>query len=329
MSWKSKVAIIASVIAAIVALLFIIKVQNDLLEKQNNLSKSMVEQKEISDNIVRSQTNLVTKADLEDYAKAIKLNLDPIQDDLNKLNADLQGIQTTKIVSTGYVGTNLNSTGTTPRDPVTDFVPDPAQEPNVDPYGYHLSRQYLDLAEKIGGDSVPIGSVGFSAWQDKPWDVNILPREYTVTSVLGQDDNDKHYLYNTVTVKVGDKTYDMKVIETKFIEKSAENSFSFNPRLYAGLDAGAYLTKPSGAVVTDLQISLFSYGRMKADPDLSFAGVGGGFDFVDNQVSFVLSPITYNVGHDLPLVENVHVRPTIGLTGKGDWQLMAGVGFGL
>jgi hypothetical protein len=324
MNWKSKIAIIVSVVVATVALLFIIKIQHDMLDKQTNLEKSMVEQKELSSGLVRSQANLVTKADLERYAKELKVDLSPIEKDLSKLNAEIQGVQNVKVVATGYVASGVVSTGTSPReDPVTNI------DVNQDPFKYQQERQYLELSEKIVGESIPIGTVGFSAWKENPWDLNILPREYVVTSVLGQDDNGRHFVYNKASIIVNGEEHEVKISESKFVEKTPSDSFSWSPRLYAGIDAGAYLNKSSGAVVPNLEISLFSYGATKSDPNLSFVGLGVGYDLIDKQLSFVLTPVTYNIGHDLPLVENVHLRPTVGLTPSGDFELMAGVGFGL
>jgi hypothetical protein len=331
MNWKSKVAIVTSVIVAITALLFIIKIQHDMLDKQANLEKSMIEQKELSNGLVRSQANLVTKADLERYAKDLKIDLSPIEKHLSKLNAEVQGIQNVKIVTTGYVANNVESTGISSREePSTGTTPNPdPTTSDQDPFKYQQERQYLELSERIVKEEVPIGTVGFSAWKEKPWDISILPREYTITSVLGQDPSGRHVIYNKAAIVVNGEEHELKISESRFIEETPGNSFSWSPRLYVGIGAGAYINKPTAAVVPSLEIAMFSYGPTKTDPNLSILALGLGYEAIDKQLSFVLTPITYNVGHDLPLVENVHLRPTVGLTPSGDFELMAGVGFGL
>lgn len=323
-NWKRNIIIGAGIVVFIAVLCLIIKYQNDMLEKQELLEKSIIEQKQLTDNIIRSQSSLMTKKELKKYADDLDINLKAIQKDLDKLNGDVEGIQTIKVSSTGYYNTNIPSTTTTP-----NTNPNPIDPSNPDPFKYQSNRQVLSLRENFNNTEIPIGEVGFSAWQQKPWDVKILDREYNVVSVLGQDENGRHYTYNKFFINVDGKKYELKIDESKFVEKLPRSKFRFDPRLYAGMDMGAYLTQPSFATIPNLQIDLFSYGKVKPDPDWTFLGLGMGYEFVDNQVGFVVSPVQYNIGHNLPLVNNVFIRPTVLGTLQGDFAVMMGVGFGL
>lgn len=325
MNWKSKVAIGAGVAAVLASLLYIVKLQNDILERNRMLEKSFVEQKQLADNITRAQSAYVTKKDLERFAKDSKIDLGPIKDDLKKLDAKVQGIQTIRVVTNGYVGNNLPSTGTTP-NPNPDLV-DPS---NPDPFGYMKARQTLKLTEPFpDGKEVPFGEAGFSAWKKNPWDLTIKPREYGVVNVFGMDEDGRHYTYSKFSVTVDGKKQDIKITDTKFREELPQKKFRFYPRLFAGIDGGAYFTRVGGAAVPNLQIALFNYGATKPNPDWTFLGIGMGYEVVNNNFSFVLSPFYYNVGQHLPFVDNIHVRPTVMATATGDFAIMAGVGFGL
>ncbi len=324
MDWKTKVAIGTGSAVVLASLIYVIKVQNDILKKQELIEKSFIEQKSITDSITRSQASLMTRKDLEKWAQENKIDLGPIKEDLKKLGADVNGIQTIRVYSTGYTGKEIVSTGTTPNPD-----PKPIDSTNPDPYGYYKNRQVLKLNEIVSGKTVPFGEVGFSAWQEKPWDISVPQRTYGIDSVIGIDENGRHVPYSDVFVEVDGTRYPLKISETKYREVLPEKEFHFYPRLFAGIDGGAYFTKTSGAASPNLQIALFNYGSTKPNPDWSFLGIGAGYEMVEKKMSFVLSPISYNVGQHLPLVDNVHVRPTVMTDTSGDFAIMAGVGFGL
>ena len=324
MTWQAKVGIGVAIVAIIAALLFIVKSQNDIIQRQKMIEQSFIEQKELVNGITRSQSSLMTKKDLETWAKANKIDLDPIKKDLDTLGASVEGIQTVKVQTPGYKGANLPSTKETPNpDPV---VVDPD---NPDPFGYLNKRQELKLDEPFGNATVPFGSVGFSAWKENPWDLQIKPREYGVDTVLGVNEDGQHIPYTKVYVSVDGKRQEVKISESKWREVLPENRFRFDPRLYAGMDGGVYFTKVSGAATPNLELSLFSYGKTKSNPEWTFLGFGLGYEMVSKELAIVLTPVAYNIGKPLPLVDNVHLRPTLMATPKGDFGIMLGVGFGL
>lgn len=324
MDWKSKVAIGASIAAVIASLLYVVKVQNDILDRQEAIEKSVIEQKDVSDKITRSQSSLMTKKDLLNWAKENKIDLEPIKKDIKKLGADIEGIQTIRVYSTGYSATDLPSTSTTPNPD-----PKPIDPKNPDPFGYFTNKQSIKLTERVVGEEIPFGEVGFSAWKENPWAIDVKDRIYGVDTVTAVDYNGRKIPYNTMFVEVNGQRYNLKIAEAEYKEIYKKPKFHFYPRLFAGVDAGAYFTQVSGAVAPNLQIALFNYGATKPNPDWTFLGIGLGYEIVDKNFSFVLSPVSYNVGQHLPFVDNIHVRPTVIFTPTGEFSIMTGLGFGL
>lgn len=328
-----KFGVIAGLIMLLAGLIFVIKTQYDISTRQAAIEKSVVEMKQIGDGIARSQAQYATKDDLEKFGKDLGLNLDLIQKDLDKLGADIKGINTILASTPGYHGNGLPSTGTTPGNPPPTPVPCPPGGVclNPDPFGYLSNTQILSLNEPFSSSvQIPFGETRFKAWKDKPWDLDVYPRNYAVTTVIGQDEEGRHYTYNKFTIETQGKKYDVPIKDAKFVEQFPESAFRFSPNLYLGLDGGVVVNpSPVAELTPNMQVSLFNYGRTKVDPDWTFVGVGVGYQTQNNRPSVVLSPINYNVGHQLPLINNLHVGPTVGIDTAGGVSVMAGVRVGL
>lgn len=324
MDWKAKVGIGAGIVALVMALLLMIKYQNDTIVRLTSLEKSVVLQKTLPDGTTRAESSYVTKEDLERFAKDNGANLNDIKKDLKTLDAKVQGVQVVKVISTGYQGTDLKSTEETPNP-----TPISVDLTNPDPFGYLSNRQVLRLTEPFGDVNVPFGETGFSAWKDRPWDLNVLPRQYRVTNVLGMDEDGRHYVYNKFSIDVDGQTYNIDINEVKIVEEFPQPKFRFSPRLYAGFDGGAYVTTPSGTFNPNIQLAIFSYGKIKPDPDWTFLGIGLGYEVVQDRFNFVLTPVNYNIGHHLPFVNNIFLGPTVSADLKGDVAAMIGLHFGL
>ena len=328
MDRKWKIGIAAAVILIIAFLLWLAKYQYDMLERQKLIESSVAEQKELANGIMRAQSSYATKKDLEQWSNDLGVDLSPIRDDLKKLNADVQGISAVKVVTVGYRGSNIASSSEEPRKPEDN--PEPVDPDNPDPNGYQQKRQVLTLNEPFSGkDSIPFGEVGFSAWKKRPWDLTVTQREYRVVNVLGQDDEGRHYVYNKFSIVVDGKKYDIKISDSKFIERLPESKFRFSPRLYFGMDGGAYFSKPIGAAMPNMQLFFWSKGRTASDPDWILLGVGAGYEIVEDQISFLISPVSYNVGHHLPLVDNIFVGPSVSTDTQGNFAIMFGARVGL
>ncbi|HVI42756.1 MAG TPA: hypothetical protein VM577_19285 [Anaerovoracaceae bacterium] len=318
-----KFGVIAGLVMLVACLIFVIKNQLDLAARQEAMEKSVVEMKQLGDGIIRSQSQYVSKNDLDQFGKSLSVNLDLIQKDLDTLGANLQGINSIIAASSGFHGTGLPSTNTSPGDNKP-----PANVP--DPYGYLINQQNLAINEPFGSTQVPFGQTGFSAWKDKPWSLDIYPRNYKVTTVIGQDEDGRHYTYNKFVVDVQGKSYTVPVQESKFEEVYPESKFRFSPRIYLGVDGGAVVNPaPKADLTPNVQVALFSYGKTKVDPDWSILGVGVGYETQASRPVLVVSPAYYNVGHHIPLINNLHVGATVSLDTQGGIGILGGVHVGL
>lgn len=327
MDWKAKTGIVGAVLLIIAVLVFIVKVQYDTIQRLKAIETSVVESKDIGNGIVRAQSSYVTREDLERMLRDQNMSLSDIKKDLSKLGVDVRGVQTIAVVTPGYRGTGIPSTTVVHIDPPNN----PDLNQLVDRYGYLTTQQWLNLTEPFdGGMNVPFGRAGFSASMEKPWSVEVLPRRYGSTTVLGQDEDGRHYAYSRFQIEVDGKTYTVPVTESKLVEEYPTPSFSFNPRVYLGIDAGAIANPPASSELTpNAGLSLFSYGRIKVSPDFSFLTLGVGYATQRQAPVLILSPINYNVGKPIPLIDNLYVGPSVSVDVDGNIGLYVGARVGL
>lgn len=329
-----KFGIALAIIGLILGMAFIIKRQNDTIKAQEAMvEKSLVEFRELKDGSVRAQAQY-TK-DLEAWAKQNKIDLGPIQDDIKNLDAKMIGISTLLASTPGYKGTNLPSTGKVPRpegpSPVIVPCPSGGSVECPDTFGYGSNTQVLKLNEPFSdGKSIPFGQTEFRAWEKDPWSLEIYPRTYSVTTVLGQDEDGRHYTYHKFAIESDGKSYPVKINESKFVEELPDADFHFSPRLYLGVSVGAQVyPEPNAEVIPNVQVSLFSYGQTKVRPDWTFVGLGVGYESQSQSMGVLLTPIGYNVGNHLPLIENLFVGPSISVNTQGGVSVMGGLMVGL
>lgn len=303
------------------ALAFIIYNQHMLRVQQNAIQTQMVQQQQLVDGIVRSQSQWATKDDMKNFASANGIDLKAIQDNLDKLSAQVASINTATVVSQGQNSTNVPSTSTGPSNP----NPNPT---NQDPYGYQKKEQDLALNEDFGSNKVPIGNVGFSAWQKNPWTLNISPREYDVSTVVGVDENQRQYFYNKFNVKVDGKTYEVPIKNATTKQEFPTAKWSWwNPRALMGVDGGVNISHVSGEVVPHLGLGIMSYGQYKNNPDFSVLELGLGYEPIGKTGELVVTPVAYNIGKNLfsPFITNVYIGPSFTVATDGS----LGVGLGL
>lgn len=328
-NWKVTTAIIGSVVLIIAVLIFIVKVQYDTIAKLKAIETSVVESKNIGNGIVRAQSTYATQADLDRIIKEQGLNLDEIKKDLKTLGADIQGVHTVAVVTPGSKGSSLSSTTTTPNTTPVD-----SSKPLTDPNGYFSNQQWFALNEPFNTDkgivNVPFGKVGFSAWQNKPWAFEVLSRIYGSTTVLGQDEDGRHYAYSKFQIQSNGKTYTIPISNAKIVEQYPTSKFSFNPRLYLGIDGG-FITNPPihTEQVPSIGLSFFSYGQTKISPKWSFVTLGVGYAVKEHLPVLILSPINYNLGKDIPLIDNLHIGPSVSIDTTGNVGLYFGLRVGL
>jgi hypothetical protein len=345
-SWKTKAIIGGVVILVLSILVVIIKVQYDMIARLRVIEKSVVESKDLGDNLVRSQASYITKKDLETIIKQNGLDLKKIKDDMAILGADVKALNVVTAYTPGFNGTGIASTNQGPRPVVNNgssgvgannggtvkpptFVNIPCGDCQV-PQDYLANIQYLRLDEPMSDKTaVPFGEVGFDVKAEKPWTLQILPRSYQSVTVLGQDEEGRHFAYSKFNIKVGDKTYSVP-IQAQLKEEYPDSAFRFDPRLYLSTDVGLVANKWTAELMPGLGISLLSYGKTKANPTFSFLTVGLGYATQTKEGTVFLSPVNYNL-HDanIPLIQNLQVGPSVSAGFNGDIGLYLGIRVGL
>lgn len=324
MSLLNKLLIVLGAISIIGLLSIIVYQQIQLGKKQDAIEMQVVKQKELVDGITRSMNEFASKKDIDQFIKDNGVNLKAIQDDLSKLHAAVSSANSVVVISGGQKGNNIPTTNTGPVNP------NPVDPANPDPFGYSSHQQNLALNEDFSGVKVPIGQVGFSAWQKEPWSIDIKPREYHAISVVGVDENQRTYFYNKFTLKVDNKDYDIKInsAETKQIYPEAKFSW-WNPRLFLGVDGGVNTTQLKGEITPNLSLGIMSYGQYKTQPDFSILQIGVGYGTVSQTAQVSITPVSYNIGKHLPLMNNLYIGPSVSLSSTGSLSIMGGIKVGL
>jgi hypothetical protein len=325
------------VVIAIVLLGAMVVLNVKACNNNDDLKQQMVEMKQLQDGIIRSQAKYASKEDINKLAKDIDLNLDAIKKDLAEFDAEVKGISTFLAKSMGRNQTNVPSSGTRPR-PTDPETPNPHScpdgKPCEDPFGHLTNAQILALTEPFSdGTEVPIGSVTYEVWKENPWTVLQHPRDYHVTTVLGQDEDGRHYTYHKFQIGVDGKKHTIPITSSEFLEEYPEPSFYWwNPRVGIGVYGGVgFNTSPlpdestvGGAVQPALSFSPFSYGKTKVKPSWVFARIGVGYDIAQKSVGFSVAPAMWNVGNEIEFIQNTYIGPAIGFDIDGNVSGMVG-----
>ena len=315
-----KIIIAASTIVVIGLLSFAVYKQVEISNRQLAIESEVLAQKNLVDGIVRSQTEYVNRKDIERFITDNNNNLKAIQDDMKKLHAEILSANSVVAVSKGYTGSNIPSTGSGTKNP----NPVDTTSANTDTVNNIKEEKRLSLNEDFGTLKVPIGSVGFSAWQPNPWSLDIMQREYHLDSVTGVDENQKQYVYNKFTLQVDGKSYELPIkAETQQVYPEAKFSW-WNPRLFLGIDSGVAVSPFRAEVAPGLSVGFMSYGKFLNQPDFSILNVGLSYGMVSQSPQLSLAPITYNLGKHIPLMNNLYVGPSLQLGLDKEFLVMIG-----
>jgi len=322
MTTTAKMLIFVGMILTLGALGFVIYNQTKIAEQQAAIQQQVIQQRALVDGLVQSSNQYTTKDDLNNFIQQNTGALAAIQSNLAGLGAQITAANVVTVNSQGQTGNNIASTGKgtpnpTPPTAVTVACPSGGSVtcPTNDPFGYQATQQTLALNEEFSALKVPIGSVSFSAWQQAPWAINIQPRQYNVTSVVGTDENQRVYVDNQVNVAVNGQTYHLPITTatTQQVYPTAKLSW-WNPQIFAGGDTGISVNKfPSvqGEAAPSVNFGFITYGKYKTSPDWSFAQVGASYGVVDRRPMFVVTPVAFNLHNVIPLLHNTYVAPAI------------------
>jgi hypothetical protein len=333
MTTKNKIIISILIILFISILLFVIKLQYDAINKFKVIGSSLVEMKQLQDNIVRNESKYVTEKQLKDFAKESNIDLAPIKKDLKELSAEIRGISKVVSITPGGSYTGLPSTGSTPR-PQIPASPSKAKCPDgtkcPDEFGYLSATQKLELKEPLANDkSMPWGEVSFSAWRKNPWDYNVYSRRYTSVSVISMNEDERHFVHSKMYVEVNGKKEALPIAKAEFVEEYPESKFRFNPNLYLGVDAAFKLLPFEGEGIPNLTLSIFNYGKFKNKPDWTILNLGLGYAIDDKNSAISINPISYNIANHIPLVSNMYIGPSFNIGLNSSVYLGLGIHAGL
>lgn len=324
MSTLNKILIWVGAIVTICLLSFIVYTQIEISNRQLAIETQVVQQKQLIDNIVRSQSSWASKDDINKFITSNGVNVKAIQDDLDKLHAQISTVNAVIVTSNGQRAINIPSTN------VGVVNPNPIDPINPDKFGYLSRQQNLDLNEDFNGTKVPIGNVGFSAWQQAPWNLTIFPREYHVTNIVGVDENQRTYVYNKFSVKIANKSYDVKIAQSQTEQVYPEAKwYLWNPRLFMGVDGGVNLNQVKGEFTPSINVGSISYGKYKIQPDFSVLELGVGYGSVSMTPQVIVTPFTYNIGKHIPLMNNTYIESSLHANVSGEFSIMAGLRIGL
>jgi hypothetical protein len=281
--------------------------------KINQLQSNIViTQSQLNDAITRSSTQNATKDDINKLIIQEGINLSTIQNDIANLNATIMGINIIAVDSSGSNQTNVPSTSSSPNPNPPSITPICSSS---DPFNYDKAQQFMALNESFADNTiVPIGQVGFSAWQQNPWSVNISPRKYNVVNVLATDEKNNNIIYNKFSVNIDGKDYPINITNASFSQQIPENHFNFwNPRLHLTAGAGVLLSgspKASGNIAG--AVALMSYGKIDSSPLLSILQIGAGYETQSQRFMGVINPVALNIGKVVGtnLISNTYAAPS-------------------
>lgn len=329
-----KILVAAGGLLFIGALILIIYNQQQLKTQQLAIQTQIVQQQQLVDGIVRSQSQWATKDDISKFADANGVNLKAIQDNLKTLNAQVSSINVISTSSLPQNATNVPSTGTgasNPNPTQPGVCKDGTKCPDQDPFGYQKKEQDLAINENFPNLQVPFGTVGFSAWQQNPWTVKVAQRDYNVSTIVGTDENERQYFYNKFSVSVDGKNYDIPIKSATTKQQYPSATWSWwNPRLLMGVDGGLNINRVTGELVPHVDLGIMSYGQYKTTPDFSILEVGVGYGAINKTGELVITPVAYNIGKKLfsPFMNNTYIGASFQVATDGTFGVGAGLRVG-
>jgi hypothetical protein len=309
------------------ALGVIIYNQINLSKQQTAIQQQVLQQKTLVDGLVQSANTYTTKDDLNNFIQQNTNDLKAIQSNLSGLGAQITAANVVSANSSGQVVSNLPSSGQgtlnpTPPTPTTVQCPSggSVECPVIDPFGYQKAAQTLNLNEDFPNLQVPFGNVSFSAFKAQPWDLDILPRQYKITSVIGTDENQRVYVDNKFTIQAGDKTYTVPITTDQTQQVYPSPKFSWwNPRLFLTAGSAVNFSHIAGDVNLGAAVGVMSYGKFLNSPDISVLQLGLGYQFIDKSPTVIINPVSFNIGHLVSngLINNTFLGPSLQVDFKG------------
>lgn len=324
--WKR---ISAALGTACAALLCVVLWQHRKLHLKSEVA-SRVDGKTLADGTQQADAVITNVAGLDEAARRGGIDPAGVASAAAQQGQQPTGVASTVVQTPGAHRSGLGSSSSVPqaRSPVeqgASAAPQTATTTSADPWGYQRAEQRLKLTEPFPcGLEVPWGEVSFQAWQERPWGVDVLPREYRVTVVLARGEDGTQSAYAKFRVTVDGKTFDPPV-RAELAYRLPEPSWHWGGKLYVGAD-GAIRVAPwgTGFGQVAVQLSLASWGQTRVLPDWAFLLIGGALDASSGRPSVLVTPAAWNAGKPIPMIDNLYVGPSVGLDVGGAWSVALG-----
>ena len=178
-----------------------------------------------------------------------------------------------------------------------------------------------------GSEKYPIGWVQYfpNRPEGQKWKTGTYPLEVHEEIVVTKDKSGTEssiaqaWIENNTMKETKGQKFPIKLESLSWVKRETENpkSFMFNPRVSLAMVF-------TSEFYPSLDMSFFSYGVTKRDMDWKFLEFGLGKS--NDSMMFSFSPIQYNLGINLPIVENFFIGPYIGLGNDLTETIVYGVG---
>jgi len=167
------------------------------------------------------------------------------------------------------------------------------------------------------GENVPVAWAMFYPYQDpdKQWKYGTYAMKTDVNIIESQNTDDTFNRYAEVKVFGKDnKELPVKLTDLKWekIELTEKKWNFWNPRL-----GFSFLGNTDSDIGFGLNLSFMSYGKTNRDMTWRFLTPGVGI-LNEDEYYFSFEPFSYNLGEQLPLIENMFIGPTLTYSDKFD-----------
>lgn len=188
------------------------------------------------------------------------------------------------------------------------------------------AHEFIKIYKKdADGNKFPIAWAMYHPNREpgKRWKTGTYPLDLQATVVETENEEGKSNVYvdlfaeNNQMKETKGKKFPLDVKDVQWVRKEIKDKkFSFNTRL-------GFTGFIGTEIYPGLDVSLFSYGRTKRDLDWRFVafGIGGN---KENLYGY-FSPVQYNIGNFVPLIENMYIGPFISIDEQSEREYGGGI----
>jgi hypothetical protein len=305
-----------------------------IMEENIRLRGEITEFKQLTDTLVRSSTEWVTRDDLEaTLASSLTArDLEALYKDIRRLEARLVGVGTTVGV---LAGTIMAPHPSPEQGEVNPHVEEAGDGRLIDVHRY-TERPQIDLLRDANQAS--LARVTFDASRAQPWSAEVFERNYLLTTVVSEKESGQLILHHNLrytTSADGDKEFPVALSSSEFKQTPLASKFHWlNPRLDMGVFAGLTAQEVPifgdndtlASVGLDLGVSLSSYGETRLDSWWRFFRLGAGYNANRRAFQMSFSPALFNLGKVAPLITDLGVGPNVGVDTGGGLTVNLGLG---